>query len=192
MGDSGSSIYRTGKTCRSNRESLRSVLAMTRLKAFLVTATLASWFVTAVLFVNGSFFRYAVLFVAAAYVLAVLLTAQSALARSGSNEELTFGLEKKFLLWGPPGLAAAFSVALIVDLMKYRNLCAFDDCLSLEAFKYHIPIFLIGLIRITLQFYAIIGLAALIIRSIQIIEEIRRRCQCPHICEERKTGKMRY
>jgi hypothetical protein len=118
--------------------------------------------------------------------------ALSALVWIGWNKELTLGLEKRFLLWGPPGLAAAFSVALVVDLMKCRNLCsAFDDCLSLEVFKYHIAIFSMGLIRITLQFYAIIGLAALFIRLIQMIEKFRRRDQCPHTCEEQKIGKIR-
>lgn len=180
------------KTCISVRESLRSVLAMTRLKEFLVLGALASWFVAAVFFVNGSVFRYAVLFVVTAYALAMLLMALSALVRSGWNKELTLGPERRFLLLGPPGLAAAFSVALVVDLMKCQNLCsAFDDCLSLKAFKYHIAIFLMGLIRIALQFYAIMGLAALFIRSIQMIEKFRRRWQCPHFCEEQKIGKIR-
>lgn len=144
---------------------------MPPLKYSLVIVALASWFVAAVFFVNGSLLRYAILFVATAYLLAVQFLALSALARKKWSEELSFGFEKKFLLSGPPGLAAIFSVAIIIHEMKYRNLCSvFDDCLSIEAFRHHIPSFLVGLTRISLQFYAIIGVATLFIRLIQALE----------------------
>jgi len=149
---------------------------MTRLKYFLVMATLASWFVAAVFSANGSFVRFAVLFVAAAYSLAVVFLALSSLVQRRWNEELTFVLGMKFLLCGPPALAAIFSVAIVVHMMKYRNLCSiFDDCLSLEAFRLHIPSFVVGLTRISLEFYAIIAVAALFIRLIQMIEKFRGR-----------------
>jgi hypothetical protein len=139
---------------------------------------LASWFVAAVLFVNGSFVRYALLFVAAAYSLAIFLLALSALVWRRRMEELTFELERRFLLYWPPALAAIFSVAIIVYEMKYRNLCSiFDNCLSLDAFRHHIPSFVIGLARISLEFYAIIATASLLIALIRMIEDLRRRNQ---------------
>jgi hypothetical protein len=150
--------------------------SMTCSKYVLVMVVLASWFVAAVLFVNGSFVRYALLFVTAAFSLAVLLLALSALIWRGWMEEFTFGLERKFLLCGPPALAAIFSVAIIVYEMGYRNLCsAFDDCLSLDAFRHHIPSFVIGWARISLEFYAIIATAALFVLLLRTIDEICRR-----------------
>ena len=144
---------------------------MTRLKYFLVVVTLVSWFFAAVFTATGSSFRLAFSALAAAYLLAVLFLALSALVRRRWNEELTFGLDWKFLLFGPTSLAAAASVAKIVDRVEYSNFCTIiPDCLSL-----HILNFVIGLIEISMIFYVIIGVAALFIRSIQMIENFLRR-----------------
>jgi hypothetical protein len=148
----------------------KRIVTMMRLKYSLVVVTFVSWFFAAVFTTNGSNLRLAVSAVAAACLLALLFLALSAFVRRRWNEELTFELHWKFLLWAPTSLAAAASAAITVDRVWYSNLCPdVFDCLSL-----YIVDFAIGLIEISMMFYAIIGVAALSIRLVQMTENFLR------------------
>src|SRR5436305_1413274 len=103
---------------------------MMRLKYILVMVTLASWFFATIFTATGSNFRLAFSAVATAYILAVLFLALSALVRKIRNEELTFDLDRKFLLFGPTSLAAAASVVLIVDRINTNYCTVLPECLS--------------------------------------------------------------
>lgn len=140
---------------------------MMRLKYLLVLVTLTSWFLAEVLFVDG-FLMFAFGIVAAGYAAAVLLMALSALAQKMGKDEPEIGLGMKFLLSGPPTLAGAISVSILIYLMNYRGYYVFcevgEHCLTVRTIFQVFGPFAFNLIAITVPFYAIIWVSALFVR----------------------------
>lgn len=156
----------------SSATTIRRLAVTTYTKYALVLLTLAIWFGFAVRFAAYSCYFQAFLIVVAGYSLAILLILLATLSQERRGDESSSELRVRFLVCGPSALAAVISVGTTMFIIHARNICVlFRDCLSFKAFyMFHLPRFALDFSLISLQFYAIILIAFLFCRLIQVLE----------------------
>lgn len=145
---------------------------MMRLKYLLTLITLAGWRVAETVFSQASLPGHAFSILAAAILLAAEFFLLSVLSRGRREGASVLRLGNGFLLSGPPTLAAIFSAAFIVYLMKFHYSCT-SNCWVPEAFVPHITAFIIWGIWFSFEFYVVIFVASFIAEFAEIVSSFR-------------------
>jgi hypothetical protein len=155
------------------------MLMLKHLKSLLAVVTLASWLVGSILLsvadatipLQERRFE-AALVLAGGYALAILFLALSALIHRRGAEEPMSGPGMKFLLCGPPALAALIAVGATIVGLYRRHFCSIIDCFSLYGLlRFHLPYFISEFTVISWRLHEIIFIAFLIVRLIQMMQK---------------------